>query len=425
MKIFLRILLLLFLLFIAMVYISVSGTEKEFGKATVVNTAPKEAIDFSDLDSVTVKANTLYDANAVKWLMQGENYRQTWQTPIRVPVVWLDSLKGGMRVLEEGGGSQTHSLDLQSATGEIYTLRSITKDPQDHVPDIARTLGLENIIIDGISAQHPYGAVLAGRLSEAAGIPHTHPQIVYVPRQAILRKYNEKYGNRLFLLEYETEGKKNWTEYRNVTELIETENLIELKADIGSKVKIDERELVRARLFDLLIGDWDRHAKQWGWILEKKPDGSLLAHPLPGDRDNAFFKIGGVIPGILTNKNIQPMVRPFRNDIDYMPGLVYPFDQYFLQKTPKKIFLEEAKALQEIYTEDVVRRALQAWPEEIAALDGPGIVEKFLSRKEKLVEYAESFYEVIQDKGFPQRPLKGSEDLKIDGGLEKCFECGK
>ena len=423
MKIFFRVLLGILFVFVALVYISVSGTEETFERATVVEPGPKEELEFSELDSVTLVASTLYEANTIKRLMQGKNYRQAWQEPVRVPVVFLDSMKGGMEILQEGGGSQTHSLRLRSATGEIYSLRSITKDPQDHIPEIGRKLGLENIIIDGISAQHPYGAVLAARLSEAAGILHTHPQIVYVPKQDFLGRFNEKYGNRLFLLEYETKGKKDWTPYGNITELIDTEDLIQMKARVGSKLKIDERELVRARLFDLMIGDWDRHAKQWGWILEKQPNGSILAHPLPGDRDNVFFDIGGVIPAVLTNENIQPMVRSFEKEINHMPGLVYPFDQYFLQKTPKEVFLEEAKALQQIYTEDVIREALLVWPEQIVALDGDEITEKILARKQDLVKYAESFYEVIQKKGFPGKPLKGSEELQLDNGLENCFEC--
>jgi hypothetical protein len=70
-------------------------------------------------------------------------------------------------------------------------------------------------------------------------------------------------GTGFFLLEYETEGEENWTSYDNVREILDTDDLQELKAEVGKKLKIDRNSLVRARLFDLLIGDWDRHAKQW------------------------------------------------------------------------------------------------------------------------------------------------------------------
>src|SRR5690606_34569363 len=133
------------------------------------------------------------------------------------------------------------------------------------VPEFARTPGIENRVIDGVSAQHPYATLAVAALADEVGVLHTNPQIVFVPEQSSLNKYNKKYGNRLYLLEYETKGKKNWTTYKNVDEIIDTDNLQKLKMKHGNKVSVDKRTLVRARIFDLLIGDWDRHAKQWGW----------------------------------------------------------------------------------------------------------------------------------------------------------------
>src|SRR5690606_21175535 len=168
-------------------------------------------------------------------------------------------------------------------------------------------------------------------LAKYANVLSTHPKVVFIPKQETLGDtYNEKYGNRLFLLEYETESDTNWTALKDVQSIVETDDLQELKQELKDSVFIDERQLVRARLFDLIIGDWDRHAKQWGWVLQKS-DGGYKAIPLPGDRDNAFFRIDGVIPAIISNKNVEPLVRPFEKEIDYLPGLVYPFDIYFLK----------------------------------------------------------------------------------------------
>src|SRR5690606_7973010 len=118
--------------------------------------------------------------------------------------------------------------------------------------------------------------------AESVGILHSFPKIVFVPKQSSLGDYNEKYGNRLFLLEYETESKKNWTHYQNVVEIIDTDDLQELKLKHGKQLQLDQNALVRARLFDLVIGDWDRHAKQWGWVIQKQGD-HLNAIPLPVD----------------------------------------------------------------------------------------------------------------------------------------------
>lgn len=409
MKKFLLLLLVLFLIFLGLTYWSVSVGPEKIKLSEVVE---------SDEDSVTVIATNIYESNIIKRFMQGRNYRNAWEARVKVPVLYLDS----MTVEEEGGGQQTHSLDIRGAKGELYSLRSINKDPEPLIPGIARSLGLENIVIDGVSAQHPYGAILSAALADAADILHTHPRAVYVPKQKNLKKWNEFFGNRLYLLEYETEGKVNWTHLQNVTEIMDTDDLQELKSKHPENVSIDKRALIRARLFDIWIGDWDRHAKQWGWVVMKKND-QFRAVPLGGDRDNAFFKIDGVIPTLLTNELVQPMVRPFEKDVDYIPGYVYPIDVYFLRNVPENVFIEEARSLQKIFTDERIEEAFKVWPGEVNALNFADISEKLKKRRDNLVKYATDFREEIQERELLKEPLKGSEDTELPEELRKCFDC--
>lgn len=420
--VFIAILIILFLL---LTYWSVSSTRKTFKTSTIENIDDLEKIDFRQHDSVLIAASTLYKGDVLKNLMQGENYRKAWSTPVKVPVVYLDTLAGGLKVIKEGGGKQTHSLKLKNDDNILYTLRSVTKDPDKLIPEIAETLGLENIIVDGISAQHPYGAILAAELAETAGVFHTHPRLVFVPKQERLDGYNKKYGNRLYLLEFETESEKNWTTLENIQGIVETDDLQELKMKYGKLLSIDRAALIKARLFDMLIGDWDRHAEQWGWALqESKDQRGFTAIPVAGDRDNAFFNIDGIIPTIVTNKNVEPLVRPFEEKIDYLPGLVYPFDRYFLINTPKNVFLEQAEELQKSLTDEKIDASFKVWPEEISKLDKEQIIQKIKSRRHQLTEYAEKFQEVIQEKGKLSEALKGSEDLDLKSSMLECFECG-
>jgi hypothetical protein len=175
-------------------------------------------------------------------------------------------------------------------------------------------------------------------------------------------------------------------------------------------------------LFDLLIGDWDRHAKQWGWIIQKRND-NYSAIPIAGDRDNAFFNTEGIIPTLLSNENIVPELRPFTKEIDYMPGLVYPFDRYFLYHTPEVLFVEEAELLQQRLTDNVLNEALKVWPKEISELDGKAIIEKIRTRREDLIEYAKAFKKNIDEKGPLNEPLKGSTKLNLPDYLIRCFDC--
>src|SRR5690606_19173371 len=179
------------ILFIGLIYISVSGPVKELKTYEIEGIEDLSDVDFKEHDSIQIAASTLYEGNNLKKLMQGENYRKAWSTPIKVPVVFLDTFKGGMKIIKEGGGKQTHSLRLKADNDIVYTLRSINKDPKPLIPEFARALGIENIVIDGVSAQHPYAAVIVAVLAEEINVLHTHPEIVFVPEQSTLDKYNE------------------------------------------------------------------------------------------------------------------------------------------------------------------------------------------------------------------------------------------
>lgn len=420
----LKVLFAIVVLFFGLVYWSVSTTNETYGRSEVLNPSLSGNLIFREYDSVLVKASTIYRSNLVKSLMQGEQYRKAWETPISVRILFLDTLYGGVEIVEEGGGKQTHSLKLIDSIGREYTLRSVNKDPQPLIPEIVKNLGLENIVVDGISAQHPYGAILAAELAERAGVIHTNPKLVFLPKQKRLKQYNPSYGNQLFLLENETKSEENWTSIKNIDEIIDTDNLQELKVERGKKLKIDKPALIRARLFDMLIGDWDRHTKQFGWAILKKED-SLIALPVSGDRDNAFFKNGGIVPRMLSNKNVVPRMRPYNDKITFMEGLVYPFDRYFLLNTDLELFIKEAKILQKKLNDSVLVSSLRVWPDQISELDGKDILHKLKSRRADIVSYAQQFKAEIDKQGGLSKALKGSEEEEFSSGLMRCFECGK
>ncbi|MDN3493194.1 hypothetical protein [Winogradskyella bathintestinalis] len=414
---------LVILVIVLSIYWSVASTDKITSKSVLYNIENAETTNFRTYDSVELLPSDLYKADDVKKVIQGEQYRAAWSAKIKVPIVFLDTLKGGMTMVEKGGGKQTHSLEMLGADGITYTLRSVNKDAKLLIPEFLKSLKLENIVVDGISAQHPFAAILAAELAEKAHVLHTSPRMLFIPKQERLAHYNTDFGNKLYLLEYETKSEVNYTTLKNVQDIIDTDNLQELKLQLKDSLHIDARALVRSRLFDMLIGDWDRHTKQWGWAIQKT-EREYTAIPVAGDRDNAFFKTDGLIPTLIANRHVVKELRSFEKDIDFMEGLVYPFDNYFLSQTPESIFIEEAEKLQSRLTDSVLNAALNVWPQNIRDLDGADIVLKIKERRDDLKEYAIQFYKIIQKKGKVTKPLKGSEDLELSNDFIGCFECG-
>jgi len=364
--------------------------------AIIIEPSVQNQSDVLNYDSITLIATKRFEANFVKRIFQGNNYRKAWSTPITVPVGNLAEMKGGLKPLELGGGAQTASMDLAGENGVIYTLRSVNKDPSVLIPKLAKKLNIENIVMDAMSAQHPYGAVLSAALAEEAGILSTQPQVYFVPHQLGLDTFNRAMGGRLYLLEYEPEGSGEWLNIENVKEIIDTKDVKEI-LEKNTSTSIDEHALVRCRLFDMLVGDWDRHHKQWGWVVVEKNDKTTFI-PLPTDRDNVFYNPKGVLPWLITRPFSQPQLRPYRKKIRHMKGLVKPFDVEFLHDIPASVFVEEAKYLQNELDDEAIDRAMQSWSPEFVKNDGATIKKRIQARRKDLVKYARKFKEVVDEK---------------------------
>jgi hypothetical protein len=78
-------------------------------------------------DTVVVQAGSDYAAGNFHRKMLGDNYRDVWTTPIRVPVLDLRSFAGGIRPLKLGGGKQAKSLRFVTRDSAEYVFRPVHK----------------------------------------------------------------------------------------------------------------------------------------------------------------------------------------------------------------------------------------------------------------------------------------------------------
>jgi hypothetical protein len=162
--------------------------------------AEAEFVDSSG--TVLLAANTDYDRGPVQRFFLGGHNRDIWATPVEVPVLDLSNLKP----IKRGGGQQTLSLRLQDENGVEYVLRSIDKDPAKSIPQELRGTLANAVIQDQISTINPYAAFVVPTLATAAGIYHTEPRLVYVPRDPRLGIYKDFFGGRMMMIEERPDG---------------------------------------------------------------------------------------------------------------------------------------------------------------------------------------------------------------------------
>jgi hypothetical protein len=364
----------------------------------LIFTASKAQMTVNESGRKIIAAQTSFQKKSsfYQWLW-GRNRRAEWGTKINVPIVRLDSIYGGLKPVAEGGGNETKSLHLKASNGRYYGIRSINKSRKDVILPIYEKTFVEDIIKDGVSSSHPYGAMGLAVMQEAAGIYHTLPNVVYVPGQAALDTFNNKYGNDLYLFEERPEG--NWSEADNLgnfTNFWDTEDVIK-KLQEDNRYKADQHAFIKARLFDMLIADWDRHEGNWNW---GKKDSSFRTPfiPVPKDRDQAFYTHNGFLLDLI----LPAAGLSFMQNFDYKVKHINAFneeernlDRYFTNEMTLDDWIAAAKSLQQSLTDDVIEQSIKKLPPEIFAVSGKELIDKLKSRREQLVDFATEYYRFI------------------------------
>ncbi|WP_372639749.1 BamA/TamA family outer membrane protein [Ancylomarina sp.] len=353
-----------------------------------------DQIDYSD-STITIAASQVYHTDSKSKLkLFGNNYRKEWETPINVPVFDIGKEKGGLKILKRGGGQQTRSLRLEAKDGRQYVLRSVEKYTEKAIPESLQKTFAAQIVQDGISESYPYAALAVPKMAEAAGVYHTHPKIVYVPDDPRLGIYQEGFKNELFLFEERPSG--DWSDseiFGGTKNILSTDKLLK-KRYKNSKLVIDEEAVLRARIVDLLLNDWDRHDDQWRWASFEK-GGKTIVRPIPRDRDQVFFYSDGKIPWLMRRKWLMPKFQVFDSIVENVSGLGFNsryFDRSFLSSKTKEDWVEMANDLKDRLNDQVIEAAVSDLPSEVFSISGNNLISQLKARRDQLPEMAEAFY---------------------------------
>jgi len=345
--------------------------------------------------TIKAKASSQYDGGGLKRTLLGKNYRDVWSKEIDVEVFDIGIEKGGLTPVKVGGGMQTKSLRLEAEDGKQYVLRSIEKYAEKAMPELLRQTIAASIVQDQISASHPYGALIVPFLAEAADIYHTNPKVVYIPDDPRLGEYQETFANTLAL--FEERPAKNWKDtgmFGDSKDLVNTMEVLEEIQDDNDNV-VDQKWVLKSRLFDLVIADWDRHDDQWRWASFKESEGKIY-RPIPRDRDQVFFVNEGILPKIVSRKWAMPKIEGFSEDVRWAPGLAFNaryFDRSFLTNLSRQDWQEAATMLQQNLTDEAIDFAVKQWPETIYQITGAQTASILKSRRDHLKDYALELYE--------------------------------
>lgn len=357
--------------------------------------APAGAQNYAPAESVTVVAGAEYKRGGLYRTFFGRHYRTLWTTPIRVPVLRLALYAGGLKPTERGGGQQTTSLRLEDATGREYQFRSVDKDPSSILPEELRGTVADDIVQDQISAGHPVGATLVAPILAAAGVLHMPPTLVVMADDPALGEFQAEFKGILGTIEERPRDLPGGgTSIPGATEIEGTEDLLD-KIDENPLVPVDARAFLTARLVDVLMGDWDRHADQWRWAKVKGERGEHW-RPIPRDRDQVFARYDGFLLG--QARKVAPQLTNFRAKYPDITGAVWngrDLDRRFLTSLERPVWDSIAAALEASITDAVIAAAVARLVPEYQPLDGERLERTLRVRRDGIREMAGKYYDLL------------------------------
>lgn len=341
-------------------------------------------------ETVVKPAGTRFRAGGLQRFFFGHDYRDLWALPVRVEVLDLGSFAGGLTPVRRTGAGQSTNLALRGADGRAYTFRGVEKDATRSLsPELRRTIA-GKIAQDQVAAIHPAGGVVAAPLLEAAGVLHVEPRLVVMPDDARLGEFRRVFAGMLGTIqEYPRPAAPGQPGFARALEIIEGRELVR-RLRRTSDEQADSREYLRARLMDLLLGDWDRHLGQWRWA---KLPGEPRWQPIPEDRDFAFSRFEGLV--LAAARNWYPRWVAFGEDYPGMLGLTWqawPLDRDVLSELEKPAWDEIAADLQRRLTDEVIDAAVRRLPQEYEREDGVRLAKALRSRRDRLRQASDRFY---------------------------------
>ena len=339
----------------------------------------------------------------------GKNYRKEWETLVSMPIFKLKDF--GFKIKELGGGMQTKSLRLKDKQGREWTLRTVEKDVEPNLPKWMHNTIAERTVQDMISAAHPYAPLTVPLLAKAMGIVVAEPTLYFVPADAGLEPYTNIFANTVCMLE-EREPTPDGGDTKG------TENMLEDLVEENDHV-VMQQAVLKARLLDMLVGDWDRHADQWRWGYKDSADVKYY-YAIPRDRDQAYFYSNGLLPQFARIVAMKHLIS-YEDDLSKLKNLnfkAWKFDGTFLNSLDRSQWESTIKQVQSGLTDEVISSAMKMLPPEIYPISGAGLEKKLRGRRDDLFDEGMKYY------GFLTRQItiNGTDDkeiFRITGDKEK------
>jgi hypothetical protein len=274
---------------------------------------------------------------------------------------------------------------MVSADSTEWALRSVDKSVSKFIPKLLKHTFIERCAQDLISASYPYACLSIAELAKACGIITPEPKLVYLPNDTSLGQYRKDFADDLYFFEQRHPLLPN-SKSEDMKDLLEN-------VQKDNRKLVLQRAMLKARLLDMITGDWDRHQGQWHWC-KYDSSGITWYYPVPGDRDQAFFRAKGMLIKMLSVVAF-PFLKGFKPDMSGLYQLNKPartVDRTFLNELSASEWNQEIDEIKSQLTDSIITIAVNRIPSEISQRSKESLASTLRKRRDGLLAGGMKYY---------------------------------
>ncbi|MBT0609165.1 metallophosphoesterase [Aequorivita echinoideorum] len=340
----------------------------------------------------------------------GQKYENAYSTSVRANVAVLDTLYGGLTVIREGKELDYRSLVLRDKKGNRYRMRAMGKNALQISEKLVFDANNENpaqvekqevpkpeiLNVDFYTASHPYAVMAIPYMAKAINVFYTTPELFYVPKQKRLGNYNDNFGDELYLISVEPSERSEGEVLFEYPDDVETTDDILIKLRKTGNVFVDEQSYIKSRLFDMLIGDWDRENDHWRWAQYDNNTGEDVYVPIAKNRDEAFSSFEGnildITRSIFGGTRQSHVYSKNLTDLKWFNQEGTILDRALIQNSGRNQWKFLATVIQDSITDSIIDNAFEKIPQEVQDESLQNIKKILKERKKNLVDIADRYY---------------------------------
>ena len=354
-------------------------------------------LDSQRSDSVSIYEGKFKEHGALYNWMWGEHYRSLYYIPVNAQKIDLKTWSGGLTLVEHV--PNLYGLLLQNNQKQYYLLKvlglptsfvesSFFRKVYDR--DLYKNTYLGDFIQEAATIENPFGFVISDNLAQKLNL-----------NASKIRLYQVSANSSDMRLDSIPINNKLASVYRFPD--LESLNIITQADSLLNNIHYDRGQLnkevyLRTRLFDMLIGDWNKIPENWGWL---SPKDSLKASytPIVLDRSHAFTKVDGVFFKRLLGMLGLGFIKNYdgkKPNVSKINKLGYPLDMALTADCTEEDWLKQAQYIQNILTDSILAETFSLLPQELQIDDFEIILEDIKSRRSFLDKMATEYYRYLQ-----------------------------